>query len=904
MNSEQLISTPCTFGENGGFLLERELGRGGMGGVYLGRDKMLDRPVAVKVMLKEYGDDPEFLGKFKREAQAAARLIHPNIAQIYSFGISEGMPYIAMELVAGGSLDRIMRNCGEGGSDVARVMKICEQTAQALRCAADNGLVHGDVKPENILLDANGNAKLVDFGLAAMQKDTTEIWGTPYYIAPEKVRKEQVDFRADIYSLGGTIYHALCGVAPFEGEDANAVVRRRFEGMPEKPSKVRPGLSPQIDALVMKMLAFDPKDRYLSFEALLDDFKKVMAGGLELRKSAPAPAARTKSAALARPAGAAGGGKKMVLKIRKPGEWGAGGDAGKNGDEGEKENPHVKLGGFKPKTRLADEENYEDENENIGLKVGMIVGGVVLAIGLVAGGLFLLKAANESSNEAIGKEQIELNIRKAKDSLAATRKTVEKFGKDVADMAEAVSNDCEQVHAMALKVMKGNFPEELVAALKPGKTAELRAAEKAMIEKAAKEAEKEKAEAEKATGKEGDTAKKTAKPAAANGGDEEIDPASPEGQAAAEKAAAEKAAGAEAEKIVKKAKPAKNDTGLSDEIVRTMRELWEKYYGSQAAALKVLKEVRDLLGEMDVAMISSVATAEEMDRLAKATVDFTSRFEKIKAMEEVVTVQKAKGTIKEKGERIVKKTARRIYEEKQQAKREKEKQERLAAEKARQEAAEKERAERAAREVAAAKEKFDEIKQNGNFRQLDWKNARRQLVALETTTGDGEVEVKRQLKKVDMMASVQEILKRNLKGYVFSRAAGRDAAGKQLPHFRGMKVLNIDDEYITVRKHDAVSGQKRVSWQKFYSDYQANLCEVCNRFIDKGRENGNPRLTLKEQAEAMMGIALTMQQVFPDDASAAKYGEGMAKKAGSLITEYRSYATEIYPDLDFGKDDD
>ena len=197
MSEEQLIPTPGVFGETGNFLLEREMGRGGMGGVYMGRDKMLDRPVAVKVMLKEYGADAEFVEKFKREAQAAARLIHPNIAQIYSYGIADGMPYIAMELVAGGSLDQLMKNAG-ASIDIPRVMKICEQVAQALRCAADQGLVHGDVKPENVLLDANGNAKLVDFGLAAMQKDTNEIWGTPYYIAPEKVKKEPVDYRADM----------------------------------------------------------------------------------------------------------------------------------------------------------------------------------------------------------------------------------------------------------------------------------------------------------------------------------------------------------------------------------------------------------------------------------------------------------------------------------------------------------------------------------------------------------------------------------------------------------------------------------------------------------------------------------------------------------------------------------
>ena len=129
--SEQLIQTPSVFGENGNYLLERQLGCGGMGGVYMGRDKMLDRPVAVKVMLKEYGADAEFVEKFKKEAQAAAKLIHPNIAQIYTYGISDGMPYIAMELVAGGSLWSIMKN-NMGKTDVARVLKICQQVAQAL----------------------------------------------------------------------------------------------------------------------------------------------------------------------------------------------------------------------------------------------------------------------------------------------------------------------------------------------------------------------------------------------------------------------------------------------------------------------------------------------------------------------------------------------------------------------------------------------------------------------------------------------------------------------------------------------------------------------------------------------------------------------------------------------------
>ena len=386
MSEEQLIPTPGVFGETGNFLLERELGRGGMGGVYMGRDKMLDRPVAVKVMLKEYGADAEFVEKFKREAQAAARLIHPNIAQIYSYGIADGMPYIAMELVAGGSLDQLMKNAG-ASIDIPRVM-ICEQVAQALRCAADQGLVHGDVKPENVLLDANGNAKLVDFGLAAMQKDTNEIWGTPYYIAPEKVKKEPVDYRADMYSLGGTIYHALTGVAPFEGEDAAAVVRKRFEGAPVPPSTIRPDISPQIDALVLKMLALNPADR---FPSLLQEYGRVMATGLTVSPAGTA----------AQPVGTSTGGRKIMMKgrkrfkVRTPGE----------GEEG---------GGEKQSTRPAPPP--EPEEGGVAGKVLAVIGITIAAIGLVAGLLVWYVIADRNAREKAKQEQIASNISKARDA--------------------------------------------------------------------------------------------------------------------------------------------------------------------------------------------------------------------------------------------------------------------------------------------------------------------------------------------------------------------------------------------------------------------------------------------------------------------------------------------------------
>jgi serine/threonine-protein kinase len=267
------IQTPTDFGQ---FVLEKELGHGGMGSVYLGRDKMLERPVAIKVMLKSMGEDPEFIERFKREAQAAARLNHPNIAQIYSFSIQDGQPYIAMELVSGGSLDKEMSQ-NPGQLDPVHIMTIGKQVAEGLSLAAQSGLVHGDVKPENILFDEEGNAKLVDFGLAAMQGDSSEIWGTPYYISPEKVRRQKIDLRADIYSLGATLYHAVTGVAPFEGADATEVVTARFNGPAKKPSEVRSDLPPELDSILLRMLEVEPAMRYPTYESLLSDINRYLA---------------------------------------------------------------------------------------------------------------------------------------------------------------------------------------------------------------------------------------------------------------------------------------------------------------------------------------------------------------------------------------------------------------------------------------------------------------------------------------------------------------------------------------------------------------------------------------------------------------------------------------------------
>ncbi len=259
----------------GAFLLLDLLGTGGMGGVYRAHDETLGRDVAIKVMLKSLGDNVEFVQAFRREAQAAAKLNHPNIAQIYSFGQEKGQPYIVMELVPGQHFDQMISSSNP--LDPAFVMRIGMDIAEGLQLASQSNLVHGDIKPENILLDERNQAKLVDFGIASTtSQNKGEIWGTPYYIAPEKVRRQRVDYRSDIYCLGGTLYHALAGHPPFDGADAVEVVKARFKGPPAPLEKIRPDVDAEVIAIINRMLQFEPAMRYPTYESLLSDIRHYL----------------------------------------------------------------------------------------------------------------------------------------------------------------------------------------------------------------------------------------------------------------------------------------------------------------------------------------------------------------------------------------------------------------------------------------------------------------------------------------------------------------------------------------------------------------------------------------------------------------------------------------------------
>ena len=919
MSDEQLIPTPGVFGETGNFLLEREMGRGGMGGVYMGRDKMLDRPVAVKVMLKEYGADAEFVEKFKREAQAAARLIHPNIAQIYSYGIADGMPYIAMELVAGGSLDNLMKNAG-ASIDIPRVMKICEQVAQALRCAADQGLVHGDVKPENVLLDANGNAKLVDFGLAAMQKDTNEIWGTPYYIAPEKVKKEPIDYRADMYSLGGTLYHALTGVAPFEGDDASAVVRKRFEAPPVPPSKIRPDISPQIDALVLKMLALKPADRFPSFEALLQEYSRVMATGLTAKPSG----------AGSQPTGTSLNGHKITFKGRKRFKV-------KTPGEGEEEEQTEQQ-----EQRRRPTIPPEPEEGGVAGKVLGVIGITIAAIGLVAGLLVWYVIADKNSRERAKQEQISSNIFKAKEAISDVRRNALQFADQCDDLAAKALKTCQDPTDKLMQQLSGKFDASLLLGLKPGPTPELLAAFAMtnIVEKAAEgdtnalaAAGAQMAQAVAGAMQEAVQSMATAMGAAVATipkfrppNDDEADPASPEheaymkakeawekeqkekmAQAAEAQKKAEETAATPAASVATPAAPVSTDLNTVEgvkaafevqlrEILtlakRDMGVIWERAYGCQAASIRVRCKINELVAKIDEFKVEgedeiAMQKAAEFSQAAK------DEFDQIKASEDVTTLQKGSSFISNKGADTVQKTSNRTIMATKEMERQIEKIRKRIEEEELKKRLEKEKQETIAKDNEKIKEKFESLVTTGVFRQLDWKGATRQLTMVkdEFKYSESQVYADIFIQKVKMMATVQEVFIANCKDYKFGKS--------KLARY---KIANISEKEISLIKPDGKTPMK-MTWVKFYQQYHGNLNELIVKFIEKGKNvcklADGKRLSLQPWADAMMGAALTMQIICGDDPTAAGRAEQIAKTAVKELPDYLNRAKEIFPDMQF-----
>ena len=278
------------------YILLDKLGQGGMGAVFRGFDPKLKRPVAVKVMHRQLGGNKDFTAQFQREAQLLASLNNPNVVQVHNFGEKHGQPYIVMELVDGGRLDRMIKE--HGPLKESFVVHTAMNIIHGLHAAANMGLAHGDLKPDNVLFDRNGNAKVVDFGLARFKGEVQrpgEVWGTPFYIAPEVVRGKQPNTNADIYSLGCTLFHALAGRPPFSKENVQETVLARLKEPAPDLRTIRPDIHPETAAVVARMLEADPFVRYPNYDSLVTDMtaaQKALSG-----VATTAPQKRKKSAA-------------------------------------------------------------------------------------------------------------------------------------------------------------------------------------------------------------------------------------------------------------------------------------------------------------------------------------------------------------------------------------------------------------------------------------------------------------------------------------------------------------------------------------------------------------------------------------------------------------------------------
>ncbi|HLT16729.1 MAG TPA: Stk1 family PASTA domain-containing Ser/Thr kinase [Acidimicrobiales bacterium] len=269
---------------NGRYELHRRLGRGGMAEVYLARDQLLDRPVAVKVLFPEFATDPAFVERFRREATAAANLNHPNIVGVYDWGEADSTYFIVMEYVDGRTLAEILRT--EGPLHPDRVADIGADVAAALGFAHRNGVVHRDVKPGNVIVTSTGLVKVADFGIARAITASTEddltqvgqVMGTAAYFSPEQARGENVDPRSDIYSLGVVLYELATGRPPFAGDSPVAIAYKHVHESPVPPRQVDPTLPQALEAIILKTLAKNPANRYPSAEDLRADLRRFREG--------------------------------------------------------------------------------------------------------------------------------------------------------------------------------------------------------------------------------------------------------------------------------------------------------------------------------------------------------------------------------------------------------------------------------------------------------------------------------------------------------------------------------------------------------------------------------------------------------------------------------------------------
>lgn len=313
---------------NGRYVLLDHSGSGGMARVYRAHDNVLGRDIALKVLREQYAEDEEFARRFRREARSAAALSHPNIVPIYDLGRSEdGTYYIVMEYVSGGTLKE--RIIGRGPLEPHTAASMALQIARALGAAHKHGTIHRDVKSQNVLVTETGDVKVADFGIARAASATAVtrtnfILGTANYMSPEQAMGEEVGPRSDLYSLGVVLYEMLTGEVPYRADTPVGIAMKHVSEPPRAPREANPEVPEGTSALVVKLLAKRPEDRYRDAAELVEDLRRIMDGSIPAFSDVAGPDGKkgadghTAAAAHARGLGGAGNGKRRRGKALLP----------------------------------------------------------------------------------------------------------------------------------------------------------------------------------------------------------------------------------------------------------------------------------------------------------------------------------------------------------------------------------------------------------------------------------------------------------------------------------------------------------------------------------------------------------------------------------------------------------
>jgi serine/threonine-protein kinase len=265
----------------GRYRIESAVGEGGMARVFRGQDEVLGRTVAVKVLAPEFARDGQFVQRFRREAQSAAALNHPNVVSVFDTGSDGPVHYIVMEFVEGRTLRDVL--AADGRLHPRRAAEIAESMCRALATAHKQGLVHRDVKPGNVMLTPSGEVKVMDFGIARVTTgealtQTATVLGTASYFSPEQAKGEPVDARSDVYSAGCVLYEMLTGQPPFSGDSPVSIAYKHVREDPQLPSQLNRDVSSGLDAVVMKAMAKNPANRYQTATEMAEDLHRTQQG--------------------------------------------------------------------------------------------------------------------------------------------------------------------------------------------------------------------------------------------------------------------------------------------------------------------------------------------------------------------------------------------------------------------------------------------------------------------------------------------------------------------------------------------------------------------------------------------------------------------------------------------------